>query len=73
LKGLILAKFSLIWFSGFRGEDLDINNVHKNFIGLKMGNRTKVPLLPGQKLPDKNPPQIDNCNLENISSSIQSN
>jgi hypothetical protein len=47
--GTILAKFGLIWFSGFRGEDLNVifyqnmPNLHNPYISAERKNFTEKP------------------------------
>jgi hypothetical protein len=35
--GTIPSRFGLIWFSGFRGEDLNLNQVTLNLVGMVLG------------------------------------
>jgi hypothetical protein len=49
--GTISARFGLIWFSGFRGEDLNVifyqnmPNLHNRYISKKGGMKFKKNLL----------------------------
>ena len=64
--GTIPARFGLIWFSGFRGEDLNVIfnqnmlNLHNRYISLNLHNRY---ISAERKISQKNPEYMLNYSL----------